>query len=218
MPKSSDEDKKAAASHSVSILKAVRQPGFSDELDWLSFPPENLRIDVVVGDGVKLGRQAQFISYSRKCKWVQIVHTDPEELGMFKRYENAISTGEQRHHDDVELCQVADFVVGIGSKVTEAFRRYLSWRGKDVFLFTPGVFADFSSVQQVPVKRNQCSVLVFGRGDAEDFELMGFNIAACCQKSSTFRVRDKLSAASLFQNGGQKQSQSGKTFPLRYLK
>ena len=27
-----------------------------------------------------------------------------------------------------------------------------------------------------------------------------------CQKSWTFRVRDKLSAASLFQNGGQKQS------------
>ena len=39
-----------------------------------------------------------------------------------------------------------------------------------------------------------------------------------CQKSWTFRVRDKLSAASLFQNGGQKQSHSRKTFPLRYLK
>ena len=178
LPKCSDEDKKAAASHSVSILKAVRQPGFSDELDWLSFLPENLRIDVVVGRGVKLGRQAQFICYSRKCKWVQILHTDPEELGMFKYYENAISTGEQMHHYEVELCQMADFVVGIGSKVTEAFRRYLGWCEKDVFSFTPGVFADFSSVQQVPVKRNQCSVLVFGLGDAEDFELKGFDIAA----------------------------------------
>ncbi|XP_067039601.1 NLR family CARD domain-containing protein 3-like isoform X2 [Acropora muricata] len=178
LPKCSDEDKKAAASHNVSILKAERRPGYHDELDWLSFPPENLRIDVVVGHGVKLGRQSQFIRDSHKCKWVQIVHTDPEELGMFKCYENPISTGEQKHHDEVELCQMADFVVGIGPMLTEAFCRYLSWFKKDVFEFTPGVFADFSSVQQAAIKRKRYSVLLFGRGDAEDFELKGFDIAA----------------------------------------
>ena len=135
---------------------------------------------MVVGHGVKLGRQAQFICNSHKCKWVQIVHTDPEELGMFKCYKNPISTGEQKHHDEVELCQMADFVVGIGPKLAEAFRKYLGFcKGhQDVFEFTPGVFDDFSSVQQVPDKRKQCSVLVFGRGDAEDFELKGFDIAA----------------------------------------
>ncbi|XP_015748252.1 PREDICTED: nucleotide-binding oligomerization domain-containing protein 2-like isoform X3 [Acropora digitifera] len=180
LPNCSDEDKKAAASHSVSILKAVRRPGYHDELDWLSSPPETLRIDVVVGHGVKLGRQAQFIRDSHKCKWVQIVHTDPEELGMFKCYENPISTGEQKHHDEVELCQMADFVVGIGPKLAEAFRKYLGFckRQQDVFEFIPGVFDDFSSVQQVPDVRKQCSVLVFGRGDAEDFKLKGFDIAA----------------------------------------
>ena len=178
LPNCSDEDMKVAASHNVSILTAVRRPGYHDELDWLSFPPDNLRIDVVVGHGVKLGRQAQFICNSHKCKWVQIVHTDPEELGMFKCYENPISTGERKHHDEVELCQMADFVVGIGPKLTEAFRGYLSWCKKDVFEFTPGVFADFSSVQEAAVKRKWWSVLVFGRGDAEDFELKGFDIAA----------------------------------------
>ena len=152
LPNCSDEDKKAAASHNVSILKAVRRPGYHDELDWLSSPPETLRIDVVVGHGVKLGRQAQFIRDSHKCKWVQIVHTDPEELGMFKCYENPISTGEQKHHDEVKLCQMADFVVGIGPKLAEAFRKYLGFckRQQDVFEFIPGVFDDFSSVQQVP--------------------------------------------------------------------
>ncbi|XP_067057901.1 E3 ubiquitin-protein ligase rnf213-alpha-like isoform X3 [Acropora muricata] len=34
------------------------------------------------------------------------------------------------------------------------------------------------SVQQVPDERKQCSVLVFGCGDAEDFELKGLDIAA----------------------------------------
>ena len=178
LPKCSEEDKKTAASHGISILTAVRRPGYRDELDWLSFPPDHLRIHVVVGHGVKLGHQAQVIRNSHKCKWVQIVHTDPEELGMFKCYKNPISTGEQKHHEEVELCQMADFVVGVGPKLTEAFRRYLSWSKKDVFEFTPGVFADFSSVQLVAVKRKQCHVLVFGRGDAEDFELKGFDIAA----------------------------------------
>ena len=182
--KCSDEDKKAAASYSVSIHKAERRPGYRDELDWLSFPPGNLRIDVVVGHGVKLGHQAQVIRNSHKCKWVQVVHTDPEELGMFKCYENPISTGEQKHHDEVELCQMADFVVTIGPKLTEAFHRYLRWFKKDVFEFTPGVFTDFSSVQRAAVKkkwwnvkRKQWNVLVLGRGDAEDFELKGFDIA-----------------------------------------
>ena len=179
LPKCSDEDKKAAESHGISILEAKRRPGYN-ELDWLSFPPENLWIDVVVGHGVKLGRQAQVIRDSHKCKWVQVVHTDPEELGMFKCYESPISTGEEKHHVEVELCQMADFVVGVGPKLAEAFRKYLSFckKHQDVFEFTPGVFDDFSSVQQVPDERKQCSVLLFGRGDAEDFKLKGFDIAA----------------------------------------
>ena len=179
LPKCSDEDKKAADSHGISILEAARLPGFN-ELDRLSFPPENLRIDVVVGHGVKLGHQAQVIRKSHKCKWVLIVHTDSEELGMYKCYEKPISTGEEKHRVEVELCQMADFVVTVGPKLTDAFLRYLSWSKKDVFEFTPGVFADFSSVQLVTVKRKQCNVLVFGRGDAEDFELKGFDIAARC--------------------------------------
>ena len=73
---------------------------------------------------------------------------------------------------------MADFVVAVGPKLTEAFRRYLSWSRKDVFEFTPGLFADFSSIQLVAVKRKQCCILVFGRGDGEDFELKGFDIAA----------------------------------------
>ncbi|XP_044166247.1 uncharacterized protein LOC114951286 [Acropora millepora] len=191
LPKCSEEDKKAGASHGISILEAKRQPGFT-ELELLCFPPENLRIDVVVGHGVKLGHQAQVIRESHKCKWVQIVHTDPEELGMFKCYENPISTGEEKHQVEVELCQIADFVVGVGPKLAEAFRKYLSFckRHQDVLEFTPGVFDDFSSVQQVPEERKLCSVLVFCRGDAEDFKLKGLDIAArsIAALSDTFLV------------------------------
>ncbi|XP_015759313.1 PREDICTED: uncharacterized protein LOC107338581 [Acropora digitifera] len=75
---------------------------------------------------------------------------------------------------------MADFVVGVGPKLVEAFRKYLGFckKNQDVFEFTPGVFDEFFGVQQVPDERKQCSVLVFGRGDAEDFKLKGFDIAA----------------------------------------
>ena len=154
---------KAADRHSVSILEALRLAGHN-ELDWLSFPPEYLRIDVVVFHGVKLGRQAVVIRKSHKCKWVQVVHTVPEELGMFKKcYENPISTGEEKHHIDVELCWMADFVVGVGPKLDKAFHKYVPCvckRHQDVFVFIPGVFDDFPNIQQVPDKRKECSVLV----------------------------------------------------------
>ena len=179
LPRCSDEDKKAADSHGISILEATRRSGYN-ELDWLSFPPGHLTIDVIVGHGVKLGHQAQVIRESHNCKWVQVVHTDPEELGMFKCYENPISTGEEKHHVEVELCYMVDFVVAVGPKLGEAFCRYLGFckQHQGVFEFTPGIFDDFSRVQQVPDERKQCHVLVFGRGDAEDFKLKGFDIAA----------------------------------------
>ena len=178
VPQCSEQDKRAALSHNIEIVQATRRPGY-DELEWLSFPPDQLQIDVVVGHGAKLGHQAQVIRESHQCKWIQVVHTDPEELGMFKSYENPISTGEKKHITEVELCEMADFVVGVGPKLCEAFRRYLRWCKKDqtILEITPGVLKEFVDIEHVGEERKRCEVLVFGRGDAEDFELKGFDIA-----------------------------------------
>ena len=179
LPKCSQEDKKVALDHKVKIVEATPLPGF-EQLDWLCFPPEDLQIDIVVGHGVKLGKQAQVIKKSKRCKWVQVVHTDPEELGMFKNYSSSISKGEEKHKTEVELCEMADHVVGVGPKLSEAFRSYLCGCNKDgnVFDLTPGVFEEFETVKQVSSSnRQQRRVLVFGRGDVEDFKLMGFDIA-----------------------------------------
>ena len=179
LPRCSEEEKNQALLSNVKIVEATRHPGF-DELDWLSFPPEHLLIDVIVGHGIKLGRQAQIIKNSKKCKWVQVVHTDPEELGMFKSYSKPISKGEEKRRVEVELCEIADLVVGIGPKLSEAFRSYLRSSQKDqhVIDFTPGVFDEFANVKHSPEERKQYSILVLGRGDDEDFELKGFDIAA----------------------------------------
>ena len=178
VPQCSEEDKNVALRHHINIVQAKRRPGFPEELEWLSFPPENLQIDIIVGHGVKLGHQAQVIRESRKCKWVQVVHTDPEELGMFKSYANPILKGEEKHNVEVELCELADFVVGVGPKLSEAFRSYLRYCNQTILDFTPGVFDEFMSVRQVSDERKPRKILVFGRGDAEDFKLKGFDIAA----------------------------------------
>ena len=179
LPNCSHESKKEAQHYGISIVEAERRPGY-EELDWLSFPPKHLEMDVVVGHGVKLGKQAQVIRNSHNCKWVQVVHTDPEKLGMHKCYENPISKGGLKHHVEVELCQMADLVVGVGPKLAEAYRKYLRWckKDQDVFEFTPGVFVDFASVEHALDERKHRTVMVFGRGDDEDFELKGFDIAA----------------------------------------
>ena len=179
VPQCSEEDKRAALSHNIEIVQATRRPGY-DELELLSFPPAQLQIDVVVGHGVKLGRQAQVIRESHKCKWIQIVHTDPEELGMFKSYQNSISTGEKKRQTEVELCEMADLIVGVGPKLCEAFRRCLRWCEKDktILDITPGIFDEFFNIKRVDEDTQRCNVLVFGRGDAEDFKLKGFDIAA----------------------------------------
>ncbi|XP_068753264.1 D-inositol 3-phosphate glycosyltransferase-like [Montipora capricornis] len=179
-PKCSEEDKKVAFSHGIKILAATRLPGF-DERMWLSFPPKQLRIDVIVGHGVKFGSPAQIIRNSHKSKWIQVIHTDPEELQMLDSYDDhPISTGEENRNTEVELCERANFVVAVGPKLAETFRKYLRFcqKHQDVFDLTPGIFEEFVDVQHVPEHGKYCSVLVFGRGDAEDFTLKGFDNAA----------------------------------------
>ena len=180
LPRCDQEEKNAAQSHNITLVQATRRPGFDDGTHWLSFPPKDLQMDFVIGQGVVLGRQAQIISENRQCKWIQFVHTDPEELGMFKDYPDAISRGAQKHQDEVELCVMADFVVAVGSKVAEAYRSFLRFCEKDqkVLVLTPGIFSEFLSVPQSKQDGSKCRVLAFGRGDAEDFSLKGFDIAA----------------------------------------
>ena len=178
LPKCSQQDKKVALEYNVKIVQAKPVPGL-EQLNWLCFPPDDLQIDIIVGHGAELGSPAFAIKRNKKCKWVQVVHTDPEELGMFKNNCNPTLKGEEKHKIEVELCEMADHVIGVGGKLSEAFRSYLRGCNKDdnVFDFTPGLFEEFRTVKQVPSERQQRSVLVFGRGDVEDFELKGFDIA-----------------------------------------
>ena len=139
VPKCSDEDKREASHYNVKIVEAEERPGY-DPIDWLTTPPEDLLIDFVVGDGVILGKQAQFIRKSRQCKRIQVVHTAPDELAVYENYSSAISKGEEKQSAEFKLCEMANVVVAVGPKLTEFYTALLNFCGKKVFNFTPGIF------------------------------------------------------------------------------
>ncbi|XP_067023496.1 uncharacterized protein [Acropora muricata] len=196
LPQCSEEDKRAAAAHNVCIIKAEEKPGY-DPIDWLATIPRDHQMDFVIGHGIHLGRQVPLIKeVHRQCKWVQVVHTDPEELGMFKICTDSIAKGEKKHKAEVGLCKLADLVVAIGPKLDEAFSCYLRPSGKDqdVLTLTPGIFSEFADVTQAAEERRIFRVLVFGRGDSDDFYLKGCDIAAhavaklCKHQSHLFKL------------------------------
>ena len=185
----SEDEKRMASCHNVSIQEAKKLVGYSDPLDWLSFPPRDLVIDFVLGHGAKLGRQAQVIRNSHNCKWIQVVHTAPEELAMHKNYPSAIAKGQEKNLTEVALCKLADAVLAVGPKLTDAFSTQLrSCKSQeDILQLTPGTFREFYDVKQAEKESNKFRVLTFGRGDPEDFSLKGYDISA----RAIFELKDR---------------------------
>ena len=179
LPKCDQAETEAAKENHITLVQAEPIIGV-DELQWLCYPPKELQIDFVIGHGVVLGCQAQIIRKNCTCKWIQFVHSDPEQLAMFKDNPDAVPEGEEKHQTEVKLCEMADFVVAVGPQLSEACRSQLRHCGKDqdVFELTPGIFSEFSNVVHSKIEGNIFRVLSFGRGDAEDFVLEGSDIAA----------------------------------------
>ena len=176
LPQCNEEDRNNAASHHVQLVEAEKVVGWNP-VDWLINVPDGHVIDCVVGHGVSLGRQVQVIRKCHHCKWIQVVHTVSEELGMYK----SISQGEQLQKTEVKLCEMADQIVAIGPKLADAYKRYLrcSKKEQNVFDLTPGIFSEFLNVEQATEERRTFSVLVIGSGNScEDFSLKGFDLAA----------------------------------------
>ena len=176
LPECSEEDRNDAARYHVQLVEAEKVIGWNP-VDWLINVPDGHVMDCVVGHGVNLGKQVQFIRKHHHCKWVQVVHSAPEELGMYK----SIPQGGQQQEAEVELCNMADQIIAIGPKLADAYKHYLRCSKKDqnVFDLTPSIFSEFLNVEQATKEGSTFSVLVIGSGDScEDFILKGFDVAA----------------------------------------
>ena len=180
LPLCSEEDERAAAGFRVCLLKAKKKPGY-DPIDWLTSVPKDHHMDIVIGHGIRLGRQVPVMKELHPdCKWIQVVHTDSEELAMFKDYADPIVKGAKKHQAEVELCELADQVVAVGPKLKEAFACYLYSCKKDVINLTPGIFSEFAIINHAAEERETFRILVLGGGggDSKDFLVKGYDIAA----------------------------------------
>ena len=176
LPYVSEKDRKAAADCGVNLMIAKEKPG-NEPIDWLASIPSDHQMDVLIGHGVHLGKQVPHIKESYpKCKCVHVVHTDAEELGMFKTYIDPSAKGEKKYEAEVKLCQEADLVVAIGPKLADTCFRFC--KREKVFPLTPGIFKEFTDTDRDNNERTEFRVLVFGRGDNEDFRIKGYDIAA----------------------------------------
>jgi len=178
-----DEDKREAESLGINILEAKSCVGLNPRV-WLSCPPHDHKMDVIIGHSVKLGCQVQLvkrIAQFQNCKWVHVVHTSPEDLSKFKDYDRPISKGEKKHWEEVELCKNADLIVTVGPKLKEIYDSYLRRfkNDEDVFELIPGLFdREFGDLKlRAKNEQNRFEVLLCGRSDEEDFELKGYKIA-----------------------------------------
>ena len=177
----SEREKRSAALNGVTIVEAKKQPGFDDPTDWLYFPPQDLKTDIVLGLGKVFGKIAQVFKALHRCKNIYIACTPLEEYQVLlekKRISEEALIEHHRNFDkNFELCQTADLVVAPGPKMHEKLSAPLRYDKKDVFKLTPGILSKFSDVKHATDEQANFRMLMFGSGDPDAFEQEGLNTA-----------------------------------------
>ena len=142
----------------------------------LEHPPDHLNIDVLImhSYGTDLGRQAQTIQRTKKCKWVHVVHTISQELAKYGGKE----IHDSEHDVQVELCKRADMVIAIGPKVAEFYSSYLASSGNYVFDFTPGIADDLIKDRSELGNNKIFRIMVGATYYEKYFKAKGLDIAA----------------------------------------
>jgi len=183
VPKTFDEDIRAASEVNVALVTPARVPGLSD-FETLLLPPvfaeRDWEPDIIVGHGRVLGpyaaAQQQFFPKARR---VHFVHTDSEQLEAAKEQpggDSHMRIADDRRSLERELARSADLVVGIGPLLTATISDALI--GPDpapkVIDLVPGLRSAFDAASAQPPVNNR--VLIVGRAD--DFQSKGIDIAA----------------------------------------
>ena len=155
----------------VTIVKAKKQPGFPHPHEWLYFPPEDLKTDIVIGIGLQLGRIAQHWKERYQCKNIQIAG---HEL-----YNSCVRLTDECIEDVMkELSVNADVPVIIGPKTTDDLSASPRSEGKKVLNLTPGIISEFRNLTHATNDRRIFRVLLVGGDNPETFLKGGLKTAA----------------------------------------
>ena len=197
--RSDDQDKEEAKQRGVNLITAQTLPGSRDPLELLKLPPPELpNPHIVIGHGRKLGIPACHLERAIRCKWIQFVHVFCEDLGKFKEttimaVTDTIAEHEEKHKMEIELCEAADAVVAVGSRLQQKYSRSLP--NVEVEIITPGIVEKFcnesiESREHAGVISRMLNafksymfmktfnVFMFGRATFEDLTLKGYDIVA----------------------------------------
>ena len=163
----------------VTIVKAKKQPGFFDSIEWLNYPPADLKTDIVIGVGEQLGKVAQNWKMQYQCKSIQFACGNDWERVYHDTINGYLEGMTVRHIKRFRgLSLSADIPVAVGPKTADKLTASLRSKGKQVFSFTPGIISQFSSLTHATKDGTNFRVLFVGGSNPDNFQEDGLELAA----------------------------------------
>ena len=164
----------------VTIVKAKEQPGFFDSIEWLNYPPADLKTDIVIGVGEELGKVAQNWKMRYRCKSIQFAGEIDWDLLYFETILDSLRLDSTDRHIKRfrGLSLSADIPVAVGPKTADKLSASLRSKGKQVFSFTPGIISELSSLTHTTKDGTNFRVLFVGGSNPENFQEDGLELAA----------------------------------------
>ena len=166
-----DWDKSRLEANGVTIVKAKKRPCFPDPIDWLYYPPEDLKTDIVIGIGTRLAKIAQHWKERYQCKNIYIGLDSL--FGFYIGEETFVDVDFRK-----ELSVAANLPVAIGPKTTDDLSASLRPKGKQVFNLTPGIISEFSNLTHATNDGRNFRVLLVGGDNPDNFQEEGLELAA----------------------------------------
>ena len=163
----------------VTIVKAKEQPGFFDSIEWLNYPPADLKTDIVIGVGKQLGKVALNWKTQYQCKSIQFACGNDWEWLYHDTSNGYLEGATDRPIKRFRgLSLSADIPVAVGPKTADKLTASLRSKGKQVFSFTPGIISQFSSLTHATKDGTNFRVLFVGGSNPENFQEDGLELAA----------------------------------------
>ena len=174
-----ESEERKAKEIGVTIVKAKKQPGFFYSIEWLNYPPADLKTDIVIGVGEQLGKVAQNWKMQYRCKSIQFAGGIDFERVYFDTANDYLGLVTDEHIKLFRgLSLSADISVAVGPKTADKLTASLRSKGKQVLSFTPGIIRELSSLTHATKDGTNFRVLFVGGSNPDNFQEDGLELAA----------------------------------------
>ena len=174
-----ENEERKAKEIGVTIVKAKEQLGFSNSIEWLNYPPADLKTDIVIGVGEQLGKVAQNWKMRYWCKSIQFAGGIDFEREYFDTVNDCfglLTDGHIKRFRGLSLS--ADVPVAVGPKTADKLAASLRSKEKQVLGFTPGIISELSSLTHATKDGTNFRVLFVGGSNPDNFQEDGLELAA----------------------------------------